>query len=64
MSSPYWKYVLSVILDLDDQIHVLNDGRPVQVPPKDFLLPDGSKLLDLKDQTLFPMKIERDGDTC
>ena len=62
MNSPYWKYVLSVTLDLDDQIHVLNDGRWVQMPPKDFPLPDGSRLLDLRGTTLFPMRIERDGE--
>ena len=44
LNSPYWKYVLSVTLDLDDQVHVLNDGRRISVPPTDFLLPDGSKL--------------------
>ena len=62
MNSPYWKYVLSIILDLDDQLHVLNDGRRFSVPPTNFLLPDGSRLLDLKGTTLFPMKIERDGE--
>lgn len=62
MDSPYWKYVLSVTLDLDDQTHVLNDGRRISVPPTDFLLPDGSRLLDLRGETLFPMRIERDGE--
>lgn len=62
MNSPYWKYVLSVTLDLDDQTHVLNDGRRISVPPTDFLLPDGSRLLDLRGETLFPMRIERDGE--
>ena len=64
MNSPYWKYVLSVTLDLDDQTHVLNDGRRISVPPTDFPLPDGSRLLDLRGETLFPMRIGRDGDTC
>ena len=64
MNSPYWKYVLSVTLDLDDQTHVLNDGRRIPVPPTDFLLPDGSRLLDLRGRTLFPIRIERDGETC
>lgn len=64
MNSPYWKYVLSVILDLDEQPHLLNDGRRILVPPTDFLLPDGSRLLGLKGRTLFPMRIERDGETC
>ncbi len=64
MNSPYWKYVLSIMLDLDDQTHVLSDGRRIPVPPIDCLLPDGSRLLDLKSKTLFPMKIERDGESC
>lgn len=62
MNSPYWKYVLSVTLDLDDQTHVLNDGRRVSVPPKDFPLPDGSKLSDWKNKPLRPLKFERDGE--
>jgi hypothetical protein len=64
MSSPYWKYVVSVTLDLEDANHQLTDGRWVQMPPKDFPLPDGSRLLDLRGRTLFPMRIERDGETC
>ncbi|MDE0013627.1 MAG: hypothetical protein OXU36_20970 [Candidatus Poribacteria bacterium] len=63
MSSPYWKYVGSIILNLEDANHQLTDGRWVRMPPKDFLLPDGSRLLDLKGKTLFPMRIERDGET-
>lgn len=64
MSSPYWKYVVSIILDLEDTNHHLTDGRWVRMPPKDFPLPDGSRLLDLRGRTLFPMRIERDGETC
>lgn len=64
MSSPYWRYVVSIILDLEDTNHQLTDGRWVRMPPKDFLLPDGSRLLELKGKTLFPMRIERDGETC
>ena len=52
------------MLDLDDQTHVLNDGRRISVPPIDYLLPEGSRLLDLKGRTLFPMQIERDGESC
>ena len=64
MSSPYWKYVVSIILDLEDINHQLTDGRWVRMPPKDRLLSDGSRLLDLRGRTLFPMRIERDGETC
>lgn len=64
MSSPYWKYVVSIILDLEDINHQLTDGRWVRMPPKDCLLSDGSRLLDLRGRTLFPMRIERDGETC
>lgn len=64
MSSPYWKYVVSIILDLEDANHQLADGRWVSMPPKDFPLPDGNKLLDLRGRTLFPMRIERDGESC
>ena len=63
-SSPYWRYVVSIILDLEDTNHQLTDGRWVRMPPKDFLLPDGSRLLELRGKTLFPMRIERDGETC
>ena len=63
MDSPYWKYVVSITLNLEDVNHQLTDGRWIRMPPKDFLLPDGSRLLDLKGRTLFPMKIERDGET-
>ena len=64
MSSPYWRYVVSIILDLEDVNHQLTDGRWVRMPPKDFLLPDGSRLLDLRGRTLFPMRIDRDGKIC
>ena len=64
MSSPYWKYVLSLTLNLEDVCHRLSDGRSVYMPPKDFRLPDGNSLLDLKGKTLFPIKTERDGEEC
>ena len=63
MNSPYWKYVLSIFLNLDDYTVLLDDGRRIPMSPKDFLLPDGSRLLDLRGETLFPMRIERDGET-
>lgn len=64
MSSPYWKYVLSFSLDLEDVYHRLVDGRTVCIPPKNFQLPDGTHLLDLKGKTLFPIKNVRDGEEC
>ena len=64
MSSPYWKHVVSVILDLEDVHHQLSDGRWIRMPPKNFQLPDGNYLLDLKGKTLFPIRIERDGESC
>ena len=62
MSSPYWKYVNWVNLDLEDSNQQLPDGRWVRTPPKDFLLPDGSKLSDWKNKPLRPLKFERDGE--
>ena len=64
MSSPYWKYVLSITLNLENICHRLSDGRSVYMPPKDFQLPDGNNLLDLKGKTLFPIKTEKDGIKC
>lgn len=63
MSSPYWRYVVSIILDLEDVNHQLTDGRWVRMPPKDFLLSDGSKLSDWKNKTLHPLRFEKDGET-
>ena len=61
MGSPYWKYVESVRLILEYVSYGLPDGNWVSVP-KDFLLPDGSRLSDWENQLLHPLEFRRDGE--
>ena len=66
MSSPYWKYVQFVdVTSYMDQGHIqiLRDGRQIPVPPKDYDLPDGSKLSDWRTQMFRPLHFERDGES-
>lgn len=66
MSSPYWKYVEFVdVTSYMDQGHIqiIADGRQIRVPPKDYDLPDGSKLSDWQHQMFRPLHFERDGES-
>lgn len=66
MSSPYWKYVEFVdVTSYMDQGHIqiLSDGRQMRVPPKDYDLPDGSKLSDWRNRMFCPLHFERDGES-
>lgn len=65
MSSPYWRYVefVDVTTYRKPYTQILHDGRQISVPPKDYDLPDGSKLSDWQNRMFVPMPFERDGET-
>ena len=62
MSSPYWKYVAFVDFNFENYTVIHRDGRSVNMPPKDYQLPDGTKLSDWKNRMFRPLKFERDGE--
>ena len=62
MSSPYWKYVAFVDFNFENYTVIHRDGRRVDMPPKDYQLPDGTKLSDWKNRVFLPLKFERDGE--
>ena len=65
MSSPYWKYVQWVVVTIGASAHIriLEDGRQIPVPPKDYNLADGSKLSDWKGKMFRPLQFERDDES-
>ena len=62
MSSPYWKYVAFVDFNFEKYTVIHRDGRRVNMPPKDYQLPDGTKLSEWKNRMFRPLKFERDGE--
>ena len=60
MSSPYWKYVAFVHFYFDNYTEIHRDGRRVNMSPKDYQLPDGTKLSEWKNRMFRPFKFERD----
>lgn len=62
MSSPYWKYVAFVDFNFENYTVIHRDGRRVNMPPKDYQLPDGTKLSEWKNMVFRPLKFERDGE--